>query len=154
LSVHIRPPDPQEGERLREIAIAAKSHWGYDLDRVRQWVADGDFSAEGLRAKEFYVADAEGRAVGWASLITDDDVCVLDDLWIEPEWMGQGIGSQLFHHAADRARELGATRMEWEAEPHAVGFYERMGARYVRDGEVSAWGRVLAVMGVELVSPA
>jgi hypothetical protein len=41
--------------------------------------------------------------------------------------------------------------MEWEAEPNALGFYERMGAVYVRDSEPSEWGRVLAVMAVSLV---
>ena len=73
-------------ERLRDIAYAAKAHWGYDRDRVRAW-----------------------------------------------------------------ARERGCTRMEWEAEPNALGFYERMGASAIRDSEPTEWGRVLPVMGVSLV---
>jgi hypothetical protein len=40
--------------------------------------------------------------------------------------------------------------MEWEAEPNAIGFYEKMGGRFVRDGEPSAWGRVNAVLGIDL----
>jgi GNAT superfamily N-acetyltransferase len=148
--VHIRQPVPQEGERLREIAIAAKSHWGYDLDRVKDWAAQGDFSPDGLRKKEIFVAEVEGRAVGWAALIPRGDVCWLDDLWIEPQWMGTGTGSRLFRRAAERAKELGTTRMEWEAEPNAIGFYERMGGRYLRDAEPSIWARILPVMGVDL----
>ena len=50
----------------------------------------------------------------------------------------------------ERARSLGAARLEWEAEPNARGFYERMGGSYVRDSEVTEWGRVLEVLGVEL----
>jgi hypothetical protein len=42
--------------------------------------------------------------------------------------------------------------MEWEAEPNAVGFYERMGGRHVRDSEPNEWGRVLEVMAVDLAS--
>ena len=38
----------------------------------------------------------------------------------------------------------------WKAEPNAHGFYERMGARHVRDSEPSEWGRVLSVMAVSL----
>ena len=35
-------------------------------------------------------------------------------------------------------------RMEWEAEPNALGFYERMGGRYLRDSDPrSKWGRTL-----------
>jgi GNAT superfamily N-acetyltransferase len=146
----IRPPHPGEGERLREIAIAAKAHWGYDLEQVRDWAALGDFSEAGLRAKEFLVAEEEGRAVAFASVIPQGEVCVLDDLWVEPDAMGEGIGAELFLEAAQRARELGGRRLEWEAEPNAVGFYERMGGRYLRDSEPSEWGRILPVMGVEL----
>jgi GNAT superfamily N-acetyltransferase len=88
--------------------------------------------------------------VGWAALIPRGDVCWLDDLWIEPEWIGKGLGTRLFVHAAERGKQFGAQRMEWEAEPHALGFYERMGGRYLRESEPGVWGRTLAVMGVDL----
>jgi hypothetical protein len=61
--------------------------------------------------------------------------------------------SRLFRHAAARATELGCGRMEWEAEPNALGFYEKMGGRYLRDSDPSDWGRVLQVMGVDLDPP-
>ena len=68
-AVRLRPADPQEGERLREIAIASKSYWGYAPDRVTEWAAMGDFSPAGLRRKEAHVADVDGRAVGWVAII-------------------------------------------------------------------------------------
>jgi hypothetical protein len=40
--------------------------------------------------------------------------------------------------------------MEWEAEPNAVGFYDRLGARYLRDSRPNEWGRVIPVMGIDL----
>jgi GNAT superfamily N-acetyltransferase len=150
MDARIRPAAAGEGERLREIAIAAKGYWGYDLDRVREWAAIGDFSTVGLRRKGAYVAAIDGNAVGWAAAVRQGDVWWLDDLWIEPAWMGRGIGSRLFKHAAARGRRLGAVRMEWEAEPNALGFYEKMGGRYARDGEPGIWGRVNAVMELDL----
>lgn len=78
------------------------------------------------------------------------DVCVLEDLWVLPEAMGKGVGTRLFRRAAERARGFGATRLEWEAEPNAVGFYERMGGRFLRKSEPSEWGRILDVMGLDL----
>ena len=149
MDVRIRPAASDEGERLREIAIASKQHWGYEQKEVVRWAAKGDFSPEGLRAKEFYVADAVGLAVGFASLIAGE-VAVLDDLWVEPEWIGKGIGARLFRAVAERAAALGARSLEWEAEPYAVGFYERMGAGHLRDSGPSEWGRILPVMGIEL----
>lgn len=150
--IRIRRAASHEGERLREIATAAKGYWGYEGDRVREWGASLDFSLDGLRGAEVYVADVDGRVVGWAALISRGEVCWLDDLWVEPAWIGTGIGSRLFRYTAERGTRLGARRMEWETEPNAVGFYERMGGRYLRDSEPSEWGRILAVMGIDLAS--
>jgi GNAT superfamily N-acetyltransferase len=150
MDVRIRPVAPDEGERLREIAIAAKGYWGYDRDRVREWANIGDLSPAGLRQKDFYIASVEGTVVGWAAAIGKGDVWWLDDLWIEPKWMGKGIGSRLFHHAAERGRRAGRVRMEWEAEPNALGFYEKMGGRHLRNSVPGVWGRVNAIMGLDL----
>jgi GNAT superfamily N-acetyltransferase len=146
----IRPALPDEGERLRQIAIDAKAHWGYDRDWVRSWAAQGDFSPEALSSQPVLVAEAGGRAVAFAMLIPKGEVAWLDDLWVEPPWIGRGVGTRLFEAAAARARELGARRMEWEAELNAVGFYEKRGGRYLRDSEVTELGRVLPIMGLEL----
>jgi GNAT superfamily N-acetyltransferase len=151
-SPRIRRADSNEGERLREIAIASKSHWGYDLDRVGDWAASRDFSTAGLTGRQVCVAEVDGRVVGWAGLIAKGEVCWLDDLWVEPSRIGTGIGSRRYRHAAEIGAQLGAARMEWETEPNAIGFYERMGGRYLRDSEPSEWGRVLHVMGAELTS--
>ena len=129
-------------ERLRAIAAAAKGHWGYDPQLVAEWAASIEFPPE----KELFVAEQ-----AWASVVILDEVCRLEDLWVEPAAMGRGLGRELFERAAARGRALGCVRMEWEAEPNAIGFYERLGAVFIRDSEPSEWGRVLPVMGVSLV---
>jgi GNAT superfamily N-acetyltransferase len=136
-SVLIRDGDVHEGARLKEIAIAAKSYWGYEADRVREWADQGDFSPERLRELIVFVAESDGRAIGWSSLIPKGKIGWLEDLWVEPDWIGKGVGGALFRRTADHAREVGATRLEWEAEPHATGFYERMGGRYLRERTMS-----------------
>jgi GNAT superfamily N-acetyltransferase len=148
--ISIRLARPDEGERLREIAEAAKAYWGYDRERVRSWAAAGDFSARGLMQKHFYVAESQGEAIAWAALIPKGDVIWLDDMWVEPPWIGRSVGTLLFEHCVDEALRLGGARMEWEAEPHAVGFYEKVGGRHLRESAPSEWGRVLPVMGVDL----
>ena len=147
--VVIRPGAADEGTRLKEIAIASKGFWGYEPERVREWADRGDFSPARMQELTVFVAESEGRAIAWASLIPKEDVAWLEDLWVEPDWIGKGVGARLFRHAAEHARRDGATRLEWEAEPNALGFYEKMGARQVRES-VSEWGRTLSVMAVEL----
>jgi GNAT superfamily N-acetyltransferase len=148
--VAIRRALEPEFARLREIAIDSKAHWGYDRAQVEEWGDRGDFEPESLRRREVYVAVADGGPVAWASLTPRGEVGWLEDLWVDPPWIGRGVGRLLFEHVADRARDLGARRLEWEAEPNALGFYERLGGRYLRDSELTEWGRVLDVLGVDL----
>jgi GNAT superfamily N-acetyltransferase len=141
----IRPFRTGEDARLRDVARAAKAHWGYDSERVRTWAAGLEYAG-----KDVWVADEGGRAMGYATLTVDGERAELDELWVEPEWIGCGVGSELFRFVAARAAALGAARLEWEADPNAVGFYERMGARWLRDSAPSDWGRILPIMGLEL----
>jgi N-acetylglutamate synthase-like GNAT family acetyltransferase len=142
----VRAARAADRERLRELTFESKAHWGYDRDLVRRWAAGLAFDD----GQERWVAEADGEIVAWAGLLPPaDGVAVLDDLWVEPAWLGRGLGSRLFRLAADRARELGAERLEWGAEPNAVGFYERLGGRELRD-HVTEWGRIAPWMGLEL----
>jgi N-acetylglutamate synthase-like GNAT family acetyltransferase len=141
-----RPAEQSDHERLRELTFESKAHWGYDHALVRSWTDGLDFES----AQERWLVEADGAVVAWAALIPPSDgVAVLDHLWVAPAAMGRGLGTQLFRLAADRARELGAERLEWGAEPNAVGFYEKVGGRKLRD-EVTEWGRLAPWMGLEL----
>jgi GNAT superfamily N-acetyltransferase len=133
-------------ERLRQLTFESKAHWGYDRDRVRSWADGLSFPGDCER----WLAETDGKLLGWVGLSPPaDGVAVLDHLWVDPAWMRRGVGSRLFRLAADRARELGAQRMEWSAEPNALGFYEKMGGRKVRD-HVTDWGRLAPWMGLDL----
>jgi GNAT superfamily N-acetyltransferase len=144
--VSIRAAQPADYERLRELTFESKVHWGYDRDFVRRWADGLGFDGD----EERWVAEVDGEIVAWAALVpVSDGVVVLDDLWVDPAAMGRGIGSRLFRLAADRARELGAERLEWGAEPNAIGFYEKLGGRKLRD-HVTEWGRVAPWMGLDL----
>ena len=149
-AVVIRPGGVAEGARLKQIAIASKAHWGYELARVEEWADRGDFTPETLRKLALFVAESGGEAIGWASVEPRGETAWLADLWVDPEWIGKGVGSRLFRHAAEHARANGASALEWEAEPNALGFYEKLGGRRVRESAPSVWGRAIPVMSLEL----
>jgi GNAT superfamily N-acetyltransferase len=131
---------------LRELTFESKAHYGYDRDFVRRWAEGLTFESE----EERRVAEAGEEIVAWAALAPQGAwIAVLDDLWVDPAWWGRGVGSGLFGIAADRARELGAERLEWGAEENALGFYEKVGGRFLRT-YVTEWGREGQWYGVEL----
>jgi GNAT superfamily N-acetyltransferase len=152
MTIEIRRARADEGARLKEIAVAAKSHWGYERESVERWADQGDFSPQHLDDMNAFVAEAGAGVVGWCSVVPKGDTWWLEDLWVEPAWIGKGRESARASSATPRRSHarMGARLLEWEAEPNALGFYERMGACYVRDSEPSAWGRIIPVMGIDL----
>jgi GNAT superfamily N-acetyltransferase len=146
----IRRARADEGERLREIMAESKASLGYDGAFVRVWAERADLSPEALRRVEIFVAEVDAQPVAWSAVRLRGETGVLDDMWVEPAWIGKGIGTKLFEHAVDEAPALGATSLEWQAEPRAVGFYEKLGGRYLRDSEPTWWGARLPVMGIDL----
>jgi GNAT superfamily N-acetyltransferase len=148
--LRIRAAEPADCDELRSITIASKGFWGYAEELMREWADGLHITAEQLAAADTAVAEVGGRVVGWAQVAPPvGGVAVLDHLWIAPEWTRAGAGTLLFRWAAARARERGATAMEWESDPNAVGFYDRMGGRTIRT-QRSEWGRDLPVMAIEL----
>jgi N-acetylglutamate synthase-like GNAT family acetyltransferase len=150
MRVVIRRAAPEEGSLLKGITVRSRAQWGYDATRFRRWVERLE-SEQQLPDVESYVAEIDGHPVGWAALKQPvDALCVLEELWVEPDWMGGGVGAQLFRHSVERARELGSSRLEWVAEPGAVGFYEKMGGRSVRDEVSGSFGHRMPVMSLDL----
>lgn len=55
----------------------------------------------------------------------------LEDLIVSEEYRGKGIGKALLLATADKAKEIGAVRLDWQVidwNTPAVEFYEKMGA--------------------------
>lgn len=75
----------------------------------------------------------------------------LEDLFVRPEHRGKGIGEPLLKHLAHLAVERGCGRMEWAVldwNKRAIEFYERMGARGVREWTIfRVTGEALARLG-------
>ena len=88
-------------------------------------------------AAECLVAERGGRAVGFALFFTTFSTFLckpglsLEDLFVEPEQRGHGIGKALLARLAALAVERGCGRFEWRVldwnEP-SIKFYRSLGA--------------------------
>jgi GNAT superfamily N-acetyltransferase len=151
--VDIQPAHPEQAPLLKQIAIAAKGYWGYPDEWLARWGILLAFPPDYIRTNHVYVAIDNGEVVGFYALIHRGDICLLDHLWVIPERIGTGVGRLLFSHALQQAATLGARRLEWEADPHAVGFYQRMGGRQFRE-QVSDLEGPLPVMSIDIAPQA
>jgi GNAT superfamily N-acetyltransferase len=148
----VRPARSGEGGSLGSLCVRSKAHWGYDAAFMKLSAAALAVSEDDIAAGRVLVAtDQTGRAIGMACVSFDGDSADLDALFVDPPAIGSGAGRALFRAAAALARRLGARRLTILADPHAAAFYERMGARYLRNAPSDAIpGRTLPFYEYEL----
>jgi GNAT superfamily N-acetyltransferase len=143
---------PEHASILTDITIAAKRHWNYPEHWIQLWLSQLTISAEYISENEVWLVVKDDAAVAYYSLKQDDESLWLDNLWVLPEHMRQGIGKQLFQHALERSRARGVSILKIEADPNAQSFYEKMGARKVGEhhSEVDGQPRILPIMEINL----
>ncbi len=85
-----------------------------------------------------FVAEEDGRVVGFALYYIRYSTwkgqrLYLEDIYVEPEHRGRGIGARLFERVVQDGRERGLNGMVWQVldwnEP-ALDFYRKYGARF------------------------
>jgi GNAT superfamily N-acetyltransferase len=152
MNIQLRRATPDEAETLTAIAHAAKRHWQYPEKWIEHWQADLTITPEFIAGNEVYVAIIGGSIAGCCALVVSDSLAELEHMWIDPQQMGAGVGRALFEHARQRAKDLGLPELELSADPHAEGFYERMGAQRIGEinAEMDGQPRVLPRMKIDL----
>jgi len=150
--LEIRRARPEDAQALTEIALAAKRSWGYPDRWIALWAPLLTFTPEDLRAADVFVGTDHGGITCFYRLLLGENRAVLEDLWVKPDFMGRGIGRALFEHALSNCRRADAGILEVEADPHAQGFYEKMGMRKVgdRQSEVDGQPRLLPILEIAL----
>lgn len=127
----IRRARPVEAERLTEIAHAAKRYWNYPEAWIREWRDPLTVTRASIETQRMFVAEADGVIAGFYALSGAGPVVELEHLWIDPGYIGRGLGRRLVEHCKREARARGAERIEIDSDPHAEPFYVRVGAHRI-----------------------
>ena len=150
--ISIQRVTPEQAIELSNIAFAAKAHWGYPERWMAMWKPQLTFSAEYFEQYESWAAFDGDRPVAFYTLEERKGNAWLENLWVLPEYMGKSIGKALFLHAVELCRSRGYKILQLEADPHAVGFYKKMGMHQVRARryEIEGKPRILPTMEMKL----
>jgi len=91
------------------------------------------------------IAEVDGQAVGFAlwfynfSTFKARHGIYLEDLYVRPQFRGQGAGKALLKHLAARAMHEGCARFEWwvlDWNTSSIRLYEALGARAMEEWTV------------------
>jgi GNAT superfamily N-acetyltransferase len=131
---------PQVLGLITELASFEKEHDAVEVTS-EDLVNDG-FGNE--KRFQCFVAESDGSLVGMALVYPrystwKGPVIHLEDLIVTEQMRGSGLGSALLGEVVKYGHNLGVKRISWEVidwnEP-AITFYEKKGARVMRDWDV------------------
>ena len=129
---------------IRGLAEYEKLTAGFEAteEKLRCTLFPGDSSAP---AAYCILAFADGTPSGFALYFFNYSTFLarpglyLEDLFVNPEYRGRGIGKALLLHLAKIANARGCGRMEWTVldwNQPAIDFYESLGARRLKEWQI------------------
>jgi len=129
--ISIRPAVPAEAATLSALALRSKAYWGYNEDFMAAFKAE--LTVDPANCKEGMIKVAyEGPAiVGFYQLSGSGTEGELEDLFVDPDFIGKGVGTLLLETAMSQAKELGFLSLSIQADPNAEGFYIHFGAKRI-----------------------
>ena len=132
----VRAARPDEAQELSALALRSKGWWGYSASFLR--ACEAELTLTEADAARCVVIEVDGVVAGFHLLsasrgragVDGDGSAVgeLDMLFVDPPFIGAGVGRILFEDARRRAAAAGWARLQIEADPHSRTFYERLGA--------------------------
>jgi len=148
----IRRVTPEDAEKLSDIAYSAKAHWGYPQRWMKIWKPQFDFPPIYFEDRDGWVAEIDGEPIAFYTIEEKNSHAWIENMWVSPAYIGNGIGKQLFMDALSRSRQRGYLVLRLESDPNAQGFYENIGMRKIGESSYPMDDRVrfLPVMEIKL----
>lgn len=149
---NIRPASVDEADLLTALSLASKKYWNYPDSYFEIWLQELAMTPSLIEFNDVFVYEEQETVSGYYSLVTLDsdvrigDIAVHAGTWLEhmfvaPDRIGETIGSRLFAHMRTIMQKKGLHSVGILADPHALGFYRKMGCTYIREFPSSIKGR-------------
>ncbi len=148
----IRVVKESDCEALTALALRSKAYWGYSAEFMDACRGELTIDAEYLGLHEVFVLTLGPQPLGFYSLEEQSASRVeLGHLFVDPEQIGGGLGSELWDHCCARASDRGFRLLQIHSDPGAEPFYLSRGAQRVGSTPSgSIPGRTLPLMEFDL----
>ena len=132
----IRAAQEFDAEELTQLAMRSKAVWGYDETFMASCKDELSLSSSQINSELSicFTALVNSKLVGFY-LVTQQtslsEEAELEALFVEPEFLGHGIGKKLFDHIICQCQQKGINKLHIQADPNAEAFYLKVGAELI-----------------------
>jgi putative acetyltransferase len=137
----IRPARPEEAAAISALALRSKAYWGYSPAELRVFQGELTLAPEELGPRAAQVSEQEGLLRGFYTLLETPGGLELEHIFVDPEHLRRGLGSELLRHALRVATARGFAEVSVLSDPNAADFYRSHGARLEEEIPSSIPGR-------------
>ncbi|MFD1615817.1 GNAT family N-acetyltransferase [Gelatiniphilus marinus] len=141
----------KDAKDLTELTIRSKSYWDYSAEQIEEWRKDLTISESYILENEVYKLTEDNNIIGYYSFFKSNDTDVkLENLFVDPKFIGCGIGKTLMTDFLQRIRKTKFERIILDSDPNAEKFYEKIGFKIIGKLETSIENRFLPIMEMKI----
>jgi len=122
----------EDCQHLSNLAYRSKAHWGYSEDFLALCRDDLTVTGPYLEQHLVNVLEQNDELAAFYSFSVQEKK--LDALFVDPTYIGQGLGQRLWIDLISRVKALHILEFTLDSDPYAEAFYAKMGAK--RIGEI------------------
>ena len=137
---------------LTDLTIRSKSYWDYSAEQIMSWKDDLTITTAYIDKNEVYkLTNKHNIIIGYYSyIILNNAVIKLDNLFIDPPYIGHDYGTLLMNDFLKRIKSLKFEKVTLDADPNAEKFYHKFGFKTVGKLKSTVENRFLPIMEIKI----
>lgn len=148
----IEKASTKDHEILTEITKKSKAYWGYSEEQILKWSNNLTITQDYLKDNDVFKLINDNKIVGYYSyMIEKEKNVILDNLFVLPEYIGNGLGKYLMTDFLNRMKEIKIEKITLDSEPNAELFYSKMGFVKIGEFETSIKNKFMPIMELNLI---
>lgn len=132
---------------LTHLTKLSKAHWGYSPEQMAKWETNLTITPAFFAEHHLFKLLIEEEIVAYYAIKKmPDQQLRLECLFVLPAYIGHGFGQQLIQNCMEQAKKQDCTHIILDADPNAVGFYQKYGFKQIDQIPTAIPNRYLPVM--------